>query len=66
MKTILYGAFGRHNFGDMLFPHVLESFSKETVAPRSNCILDTSKIERYIKIRTAKESLEDALSKYKH
>lgn len=44
----------------------LESFSKETVAPRSNCILDTSKIERYIKIRTAKESLEDALSKYKH
>lgn len=25
MKTILYGAFGRHNFGDMLFPYILKS-----------------------------------------
>lgn len=24
-KTILYGAFGRHNFGDILFPHILTS-----------------------------------------
>lgn len=24
-KTIFYGAFGRHNFGDMLFPHIIES-----------------------------------------
>lgn len=24
MKTILYGAFGRYNFGDMLFPYVIE------------------------------------------
>lgn len=24
-KTILYGAFGRHNFGDMLFPYILKS-----------------------------------------
>lgn len=24
MKTILFGAFGRHNFGDMLFPHIFE------------------------------------------
>lgn len=23
-KTILYGAFGRYNFGDILFPHVIE------------------------------------------
>jgi polysaccharide pyruvyl transferase WcaK-like protein len=23
MKTLLYGAFGRHNFGDMLFPHII-------------------------------------------
>lgn len=23
MKTILYGAFGRYNFGDLLFPHVV-------------------------------------------
>lgn len=27
-KTILYGAFARHNFGDMLFPHILESLLK--------------------------------------
>lgn len=25
MKTILYGAFARHNFGDMLFPYILKS-----------------------------------------
>lgn len=24
-KTILYGAYGRHNFGDMLFPYILKS-----------------------------------------
>jgi dTDP-4-dehydrorhamnose reductase len=42
----------------------IESFGKEVIAPRSNCILDTSKIEKYIKIRTTKEALEDALSKY--
>ena len=24
-KTILYGAFGRHNFGDILFPYILKS-----------------------------------------
>ena len=29
MKTILYGAFGRHNFGDMLFPHIIEKLIKE-------------------------------------
>jgi len=50
---------------DFKFFDDVESFNKETVAPRSNCILDTSKIERYIKIRTAQEALEDALSKYK-
>ena len=50
---------------DFKFFYDVESFNKETVAPRSNCILDTSKIERYIKIRTAQEALEDALSKYK-
>lgn len=42
----------------------LESFSKETVAPRSNCILNTSKLEQYINIRTAEEALEEAISKY--
>jgi len=49
---------------DFKFFDDIESFSKETVAPRSNCILDTSKVEQYIKIRTAQEALEDALSKY--
>jgi hypothetical protein len=29
MKTILYGAFGRHNFGDMLFPHIVDNLIKE-------------------------------------
>jgi UDP-glucose 4,6-dehydratase len=50
---------------DFKFFDNLESFSKETVAPRSNCVLDTAKTEQYIKIRTAQEALEDALSKYK-
>ena len=57
----------KHNLSDKDFKFFddIESFSKETVAPRSNCILDTSKVEQYIKIRTAIEALEDALSKYK-
>lgn len=50
---------------DFKFFDDLESLSKETVAPRSNCVLDTAKTEQYIKIRTAQEALEDALSKYK-
>jgi UDP-glucose 4,6-dehydratase len=50
---------------DFKFFDNLESFGKETVSPRSNCVLDTTKIEQYIKIRTAQEALEDALSKYK-
>lgn len=50
---------------DFKFFDNLESFGKETVAPRSNCVLDTTKIEQYIKIRTAEQALEDALSKYK-
>ena len=29
MKTILHGAFGRHNFGDMLFPHIIEKLIQE-------------------------------------
>lgn len=31
MKTILYGAFGRHNFGDMLFPHIVQRLIKENI-----------------------------------
>jgi dTDP-4-dehydrorhamnose reductase len=42
----------------------LEDFQKHVVAPRSNCILNTSKLEKYIKIRTVREALKDTLSKY--
>ena len=42
----------------------LDNFMQEVTAPRSNCVLDTSKIEQYIPIRTAEEALKDALSKY--
>lgn len=49
---------------DFKFFDDLESFGKETIAPRSNCVLDTSKIEQYIKIRTATEALEEAVQKY--
>jgi UDP-glucose 4,6-dehydratase len=43
----------------------LDNFMQEITAPRSNCVLDTQKLEQYIQIRTAQEALEDALSKYK-
>ena len=49
---------------DFKFFDNLESFGKEIVAPRSNCVLDTTKIEQYIKIRTATEALEEAIQKY--
>ena len=52
------------NKRDFNFFEDLESFSSVTVAPRSNCVLDTSKIERYIDIRSAEEALEEAVSKY--
>ncbi len=42
----------------------LDTFLSEVTAPRSNCVLDTSKIEQYIKIRTAEEALEEAVYKY--
>jgi dTDP-4-dehydrorhamnose reductase len=42
----------------------LDNFMQEVTAPRSNCVLDTQKLEQYIQIRTAQEALEDALSKY--
>ena len=29
-KTILYGAFGRNNFGDMLFPHIISKMLGDT------------------------------------
>ena len=42
----------------------LEEFMLEITAPRSNCVLDTQKIEKYIDIRTAKEAIKDALLNY--
>lgn len=49
---------------DFKFFDNIKSFNQEIVAPRSNCILDTSKVEQYVKIRTVQEALEDSLSKY--
>ena len=42
-----------------------ESFSEYAIAPRSNCVLDTSKVEKYIKIRTVREALENSILNYK-
>lgn len=42
----------------------LDTFMQEVTAPRSNCVLDTSKVEQYIKVRSAKDALIDALSNY--
>ena len=42
----------------------LDSFNEEVVAPRSNCVLDTSKVESFINIRNVKDALVDSLSKY--
>jgi len=44
----------------------LDTFLDKVTAPRSNCVLDTSKIEKYIKIRTVHEALEEAVSRYKN
>mgnify|MGYP003115493371 CR=1 FL=1 len=46
------------------FFNSLESFNKEVQAPRSNCVLDTSKVEKYIKIRDVREALEESLSHF--
>jgi UDP-glucose 4,6-dehydratase len=41
------------------------NFSKEIITPRSNCVLDTTKLEKYVKIRRVEDALADSLSKYK-
>lgn len=41
-----------------------EEFSKDISAGRSNCLLDTTKMEKYISTRSVKEAFGDALSKY--
>ena len=43
----------------------LDNFMQQVTAPRSNCILDTSKTEQYIKIRTAQEALRNSIFNYK-
>jgi dTDP-4-dehydrorhamnose reductase len=50
---------------DFEFFDSLESFSEHVITPRSNCVLDTSKVEKYIKIRTVTEALENAILNYK-
>jgi len=56
----------KHKLSNKVFKFFnnLDSFSKEVVAPRSNCVLDTSKIEKYLKIRSVKDALEESLSQY--
>ena len=44
----------------------VDSFSNIVKAPRSNCVLDTSKTESYIKIRSVKAALSESLSRYQY
>lgn len=59
--------FKKYNLTDKQFKFFsnLDEFMFQASTPRSNCVLDTSKIEQYIKIRTAEDALKEALSKYK-
>lgn len=56
----------KHNLSnkDFVFFDNLKSFEEKTVAPRSNCVLNTAKLEKYVKTRTVTEALEESLSKY--
>jgi dTDP-4-dehydrorhamnose reductase len=49
---------------DFEFFDSLESFSEIIKAPRSNCVLDTSKLESYIKVRHVEDALEESISCY--
>lgn len=49
---------------EFIFFTNLDAFMSEITAPRSNCVLDTSKIEQYINIRTAEEALIDSIVNY--
>ena len=51
---------------DFTFFSNLDQFMSQVITPRSNCVLDTSKIEKYIDIRTVKEAFVDAISRYKN
>jgi len=56
----------KHNLSDKQFKFFsnLDTFMQQTIAPRSNCVLDTTKIEKYVKIRSTEDALRDSLSKY--
>lgn len=41
------------------------SFAGSVAAPRSNCVLSTDKTQKYINMRTVKDAMQDAVSKYK-
>ena len=52
------------SLNELIISYSLDNFMQEVTAPRSNCVLDTQKLEQYVEIRTAQEALEDALCKY--
>ena len=41
-----------------------DKFLSTVATPRSNCVLDTSKLESFMYIRTAKQAMNDAIAKY--
>ena len=49
---------------DFSFFSNLDAFMSEITAPRSNCVLDTTKIEQYINVRTAEEALIESIVHY--
>jgi len=49
---------------DFSFFSNLDAFMSEITAPRSNCVLDTTKIEQYINVRTTEEALIESILHY--
>tara|TARA_B100000401_G_scaffold227405_1_gene153959 strand:+ start:634 stop:1503 length:870 start_codon:yes stop_codon:yes gene_type:complete len=49
---------------DFNFFETIEDFMDIVSAPRSNCVLDTSKIEKYIDIRHVEDALKDSITNY--
>jgi len=49
---------------DFIFFSNLDIFMQQVEAPRSNCVLDTSKIEQYINIRSVQDALSESLQRY--
>ena len=42
----------------------IKDFSKAIIAPRSNCVLATSKLEKYTHVRSVRNALEDSIKNY--